>query len=53
MGNNRNEIITAANRGFALWGLTWFEEICVQGSTFVVPMNSNAKNPSQRKAPKR
>lgn len=43
----------AGNRGFALWGLTCFVETFVQGSTFVFRMNGSAKNPPQRKAPKR
>jgi hypothetical protein len=33
------------NMGFALWGLTYFVETFVQGSTFVFRMNSNAKTP--------
>ena len=45
--------ITGANSGFTLWGLTCFVETCVQGSTFVLHMNSSAKNPPQRKAAKR
>ena len=44
---------TAHNSGFALWGLTYFVETFVQGSTFVLRMNSSAKNPPQRKAAKR
>ncbi len=40
----------AANIGFALWGLAFFAETFVQGSTFVLRMNSSAKNPPQRKA---
>lgn len=43
----------AANSGFALWGLTCFVETFVQGSTFVLRMNSSAKNPPQRKAANR
>jgi hypothetical protein len=43
----------AANSGFALWGLTCFVELFVQGSTSVLPMNGSAKNPPQRKAAKR
>lgn len=42
-----------ANRGFALWGLTCFVEAFVQGSTFLLRMNSSARNPPQRKAPNR
>lgn len=41
------------NSGFALWGLTSFVETFVQGSTFLLRMNSSAKNPPQRKAAKR
>lgn len=44
---------TAYNSGFALWGLTCFEEAFVQGSTFVLRMNSSANPPPQRKAAKR
>lgn len=44
---------TAANSGFALWGLTCFAETFVQDSTFVLRMNGSAKNPPQRKAAKR
>lgn len=44
---------TKGNRGFALWWLTCFEETFVQDSTFVLHMNSSAKNPPQRKAPNR
>ena len=39
--------------GFALWGLTCFVETFSQGSTFVLRMNSSAKNPPQRKAANR
>lgn len=39
-----------ANSSFALWGLTCFLETFLQGSTFVLRMNSSAKNPPQRKA---
>ena len=45
--------VAAANSGFALWGLTCFVETFVQGSTFVLRMNSIAKIPPQRKAAKR
>lgn len=48
-----NRIRAATNSGFALWGLTCFVERFVQGSTFVLRMNSSAKNPPQRKAAKR
>jgi len=48
-----DEIKTTANSGFALWGLTCFVETFVQGSTFLLRMNSIAKNPPQRKAAKR
>ena len=48
-----DEIKTTANSGFALWGLTCFVETFVQGSTFLLRMNSSAKNPPQRKAAKR
>lgn len=44
---------TTGNSGFALWGLTCFVETFVQGSTFLLRMNSSAKNPPQRKAAKR
>jgi len=44
---------TAHNSGFALWGLTCFAERFVQCSTYVLRMNSTAKNPAQRKAAKR
>lgn len=44
---------TAHNSGFALWGLTCFVETFVQVSTFVLRMNSSAKNPPQRKAANR
>ena len=44
---------TATNSGFALWGLTCFVETFVQGSAFVLRMNSSAKNPPQRKAANR
>jgi len=44
---------TAGNSGFALWGLTCFVETFVQGSTFVLCMNSSAKNHPQRKAANR
>ena len=40
---------TTANSGFALWGLTCFLETFVQGSTFVLRMNSSAKNPHNAK----
>jgi len=43
----------ACNNGFALWGLTCLVETFVQDSTFVLRMNSSAKNPPQRKAAKR
>ena len=43
----------AGNSGFALWGLTCFLLTFVQGSTFVLRMNSSAENPPQRKAAKR
>jgi hypothetical protein len=43
----------AANSGFALWWLTCFVETFVQSSTFVLRINSSAKNPPQRKAAKR
>lgn len=39
--------MAAANSGFALWGLTYFVE------TFVLRINSSAKNPPQRKAANR
>lgn len=42
----------AANSGFALCGLTCFLETFVQGSTFVLRMNSSAKNPPQLKSAK-
>jgi len=51
--NNRIEEQRTANSGFALWGLTYFVETFVQGSKFVLRMNSSAKNPPQRKAAKR
>lgn len=41
------------NSGFELWGLTYFYDTFVQGSTFVLRMNISAKNPPQRKAAKR
>ena len=44
---------TAGNNGFALWGQTCFIETFVQDSTFVLRMNSSAKNPPQRKAANR
>lgn len=44
---------TAANIGFALWGLTSFVEAFVQGSIFVLRMNISAENPPQRKAENR
>lgn len=44
---------TATNSGFALWGLTCSYETFVQGSTFVLHMNSSAKSSPQRKAAKR
>lgn len=47
------ERMAAANSGFALWGLTYFVEMSVQGSTFVLRMNSSAKNPPLRQAAKR
>ena len=40
------------NSGFALWGLTCFKETFVQGSTFVLRINSCAKNPPLRQAAK-
>lgn len=40
---------TAGNSGFALWGLTCFVETFVQGSTFVLRMNSRAKIPHNAK----
>lgn len=46
-------IRSASNSGFALWGLTCFVETFVQGSAFVLRMNSSAENPPQRKAAKR
>lgn len=46
-------IRAASNSGFALWGLTCFVETFVQGSAFVLRMNSSAKNPPQRKAANR
>jgi len=42
-------IATTANSGFALWGLTCFVETFVQSSTFVLRMNSSAKNPHNAK----
>ncbi len=48
LGNN-----TAGNNGFTLWGMTFFVEAFVQGSIFVLSMNSSAKNPPQRKASER
>jgi hypothetical protein len=53
MKHNRQTESTAYNTGFALWGQTCFVETFEQGSTFVLRMNSSAKNPPQRKAPKR
>ena len=55
MGNRiRNvDITTTANRGLAKGGLTCFVKTFVQGSTFVLRMNSSAKNPALRQAPKR
>jgi hypothetical protein len=47
------ERTTTANSGFALSGLKCFLETFVQGSTFLLRMNSSAKNPPQRKAAKR
>lgn len=41
------------NIGFALWGLTCFDETFVQGSTFGFQMNFCAKYPPQRKAENR
>jgi hypothetical protein len=38
---------------FALWGQTCFYDTLVQSSTFVLRMNSSAKNPPQRKAENR
>ena len=43
----------AANSGLALWGLTCLVETFMQDSTFVLRMNSSAKNPPQRQAAKR
>jgi hypothetical protein len=43
----------AHNSGFALWGLAFFVETFVQGSIFLLRMNSSAKNPPQRKAAER
>lgn len=51
--NSRQKRKAAHNSGFALWGLKSFAETFVQGSTFVLRMNSSAKNPPQRKALKR
>jgi hypothetical protein len=39
----------ATNSGFALWGLTCFVETFVRGLTFVLRMNSSAKNPHNAK----
>ena len=47
------QIKTAGNSGLALWGLTCFVETFVQDSTFVLRMNSSAKNPPQRQAENR
>lgn len=44
---------TTANIGFALWGLTCFVETFVNGSTYVLRMNSCTKNPPHRQAAKR
>jgi hypothetical protein len=44
---------TAANSGLAKGGLTCFVETFVQGSTFVLRMNFNAKNPALHQAAKR
>jgi hypothetical protein len=52
MRHNETKIKTTPNRGFALWGLTFFVETFVQDSTFVLRMNGSAKNPPQRKAAK-
>jgi hypothetical protein len=49
----QTELKTAGNIGFALLGLTSFVENFVQSSTFVLRMNSSAKNPPQRKASSR
>jgi len=44
---------TGANSGLAKGGLSCFVETFVQGSTFLLRMNSSAKNPPQRKAANR
>lgn len=43
----------AYNSGFALWGLTFFVETVVQGSTSVLRVSSCAEKPPLRQAPKR
>jgi hypothetical protein len=49
-----DEIKTTANSGFALWGLTCFVETFVQGSTFLLRMNSVVLlSPALRQAAKR
>lgn len=45
--------ILTINSGFWIWGLTFFVEIFLRGSTFVLCMNNSAKNFPQRKAAKR
>lgn len=47
---NRQERKTRYKSVFALWGLTCFIDKFVQGSTFLLRINSSAKNPPQRKA---
>ena len=49
----RVENRAADNRGFTLWGLTCFVETFAQGLTFVLRMNSSAKNIPERKAANR
>jgi len=45
--------MAAAKSGFALWGLTHFVVTFVVKQTFVLRINSSAKNPPQRKAANR
>lgn len=47
---SRQERRAAHNIGFALWGLTYFYDTFVQEATFMLRINSSAKNPPQRKA---
>ena len=49
----RGQIRAAANKGFAIVGVSCFADTFVQGGSSVLRMKFSAKNPHHRQAPKR